>query len=232
MKFFKAIYAIAVLSLLSFSINAQDLSLGADFVNRYIWRGLEINDSPNIQPALSLGYKGLEVGLWGSYTLSNEVSETDEIDAYVGYTINSEAGDISLLLTDYYFPNAGVELSDFDGDGGAHTLEAALGFSPASFPISFLVAYNIHNDDGNNIYFELGYSATISDVEFGLFAAAAAGSEENPGYYGTEDFSFINIGLSASKSIKITEDFELPISSSFIVNPNADIAYLVFGFSL
>lgn len=232
MKIFKTLQSALLASFLMISINAQDISIGADFINRYIWRGLEINNAPNIQPGLSLSYKGLEAGFWASYTLSNEVSNTDEIDAFVGYTISSEAGDISLLLTDYYFPNAGVPLSDFDNGSGAHTLELTFGFTPAKFPISFLVGYNIYNDDGNNLYFELGYSATISDVDLSLFAGAAAGSEENPAYYGTDEFAVINIGLTASKSIKITDDFELPITSSLIVNPEADIAYMVFGFSL
>ena len=87
------------------------------------------------------------------------------------------------------------------------------------------------NDPGNNMYFEFGYPFTISEIDFGLVVGGTTGSEDNPGYYGSDEFALINVGISASKEVKITEDFSLPLSSSFIVNPKADIAYMVFGCS-
>ena len=36
-------------------------------------------------------------------------------------------------------------------------------------------------------------------------------------------------GVKATKSVKITEDYSLPVSVTFIVNPRAEISYLVFG---
>ncbi|MBK7629177.1 MAG: hypothetical protein IPJ23_00235 [Ignavibacteriales bacterium] len=52
---------------------AQDLSLtvSADLVSRYIWRGIDVNDAVNIQPNLSLAVGGFSAGFWGSYSLSN-----------------------------------------------------------------------------------------------------------------------------------------------------------------
>ena len=66
----------------------------------------------------------------------------------------------------------------------------------------------------------------------GFFIGAAVGSKENPAYYGTDKFNIINIGLKVSKQIKITEGFLLPVSCSYILNPQAEISYLVFVVSL
>ena len=54
--------------------------------------------------------KGLSLGAWSSYTLSNQTTNTDEIDLYLGYALETDAGEFSLLLTDYYYPNAGKNI--------------------------------------------------------------------------------------------------------------------------
>jgi hypothetical protein len=81
------------------------------------------------------------------------------------------------------------------------------------------------------MYFQIGYSTTVNEVVLDFFIGATPGSEENPYYYGAENFSVINVGINASKSLKITEDYSLPILVSFIVNPRVEIAHLVFGIS-
>lgn len=229
-------YAAVILAVFSITTTAQGISAsaGADLVSRYIWRGIEVNKVPNIQPAIAIGAGGLEVGLWGSYALSYEAGAafSSEIDLYASYGISTEAGDISLMVTDYYFPDAGIPLGWAEDGTGAHTIEAGVGFSGSDkFPLSISLFYNIYNDPGNNMYFEFAYPFTISEIDFGLTVGGTPGSEDNPGYYGTDEFALINVGISASKEVKITDDFSLPLSSSFIVNPKADIAYFVFGCS-
>jgi hypothetical protein len=39
------------------------------------------------------------------------------------------------------------------------------------------------------------------------------------------------MGINASKEIRITEDFSLPVFCSYILNPQAEISYLIFGIS-
>ena len=123
---------------------AQDegvaITTGVDFYNRYVWRGMDIANTPSLQPAMSLGYHGVEVGVWGAYTLSNEASESDEIDFWCSYTLPFKSGQsITLIATDYYFPNAGIRFfnfNDYDAvkddtipDPGAHLLELGLSFT-------------------------------------------------------------------------------------------------------
>lgn len=241
MKFnFKTLFAILFLCLAGFTL-AQDLSLtvGADVVSRYIWRGLNVNDAVNIQPALTLSVSGFSVGFWGSYSLSNDTSSNtfgQEVDTWLGYTYAFENGmSIGAIVTDYYFPNAGIKWGNFNNyddpaGPGAHTIETGLFLKgPNSFPLSLSGYILVYNNAGNNTYFQMDYPVTVADVPLNFFIGAAGGSEDDPGYYGTETFNVINVGVKATKSVKITENYSLPISVTFLINPRTEISYLVFG---
>ncbi len=226
---------------------AQSLSLdaNADLVSRYIWRGLNVNDQPNIQPAVTLSFSDFQLGLWGSYGLTHQnpsdqsYSFSQEIDTWLGYSYSFGSGlKIGAVITDYYYPNAGLKIGNFnnydDVNGpGAHTIEAGLNLNGSeSFPLSVSGYINVYNDAGHNIYVQADYEFNIQDAVLGFFIGAAGGSKENPDYYGTDKFNIINVGLKASKEIKITEDFSLPVSCSYILNPQAEISYLVFSVSI
>lgn len=223
-------------------ISAQEISVngGVDIVNRYNWRGLEVNDNPNLQPALSLSFSGFTLGFWGSYAISSandakaatELAD-EEIDLYLSYVFATNAGDFGVLLTDYYFPDLGIPLGFYHHQGGAHVLEMGLTYNgPESFPINIFAGYNFYNDPGKNTYFEVSYPFSLNGVDLSLFAGGTGGSKDNPIYYGTDKFALLRVGITGSKSISLSENFELPLSVSYIVNPNADIAQLIFGTGL
>ena len=222
---------------ISFAQNLN-ISVNADLVSRYIWRGINVNDAFNIQPALTLSVSGFSFGFWGSYSLSNNLDYNiygQELDTWLGYAFTFENGmSISAIVTDYYYPNAGIPWGNFDNfdspEGpGAHTIETGLLLKgPNAVPISLSGYIDVYNDAGNNTYFQVDYPVSVANVSINFFVGASAGSEENP-IYGTETFNIINIGVKASKSIKITEDYSLPVYSTFILNPRAEISYLVFG---
>ena len=77
----------------------------------------------------------------------------------------------------------------------------------------------------------MDYPVTVAEVPLNFFIGAAGGSKEDPGYYGTEQFNVTNIGVKATKSVKITEDYSLPVAVTFLINPRTEISYLVFGLS-
>jgi hypothetical protein len=220
---------------------AQDLNLdlGADIVSLYIWRGLNVNDAVNIQPSFTLNVSGFSAGFWGSYGLLDNETENpykQEIDTWINYTYEFSNGmSIGGIVTDYYFPSAGIPWGNFNNydnpdGGGAHTIEGGLSIEgPESFPVTLSGFINVYNDAGNNTYFQIDYSSTVAEIPLDFFIGAAGGSTENSGYYGTEKFNVINLGVGASKSIKVTEDYSIPISVTFIINPRAEVSYLVFG---
>lgn len=231
---------ISVLLLYPASLYSQQFSVtaGADLVSRYVWRGLDVNQAPNLQPSITLSAYGLSAGFWGSYSLDNYSNSTysQEIDTWLSYKYQFEDGPaISAILTDYYYPSAGIKWTNFnnfdDPTGpGAHTLETGLIFSSCDkFPIVLSAYMNVYNDAGNNIYFQIDYSLQAADTPLNFFIGAAAGSNENPGYYGTENFNIVNLGVKASRSIKITDDYSLPVSVTFALNPRVENSYLIFS---
>jgi len=214
---------------------AQSVSLGADFYNRYIWRGYDFGDSFSIQPDLSLSAGGFTIGTWASYSISSDGASANEHDLYASYSIGlPNSGSIDFAVTDYYFPNGtgtAGDWSNFDGDGdGAHFIElmgsVTLG---ESFPLTLAAAFMAHNDPDNSLYIEASIPFSVSDVELGATVGLVAGES---GFYGVEGAEVVNLGISASKDLQITESFALPLSAGYIINPSTDKSYLVFGFSL
>lgn len=211
---------------------AQDVSIGADVMSRYVWRGADFGNSPSIQPSLSFASGGFEIGTWGAYPISQSASSVEEHDLYIGYTAETESsGAFSFGFTDYYFPTGGAGFFDFEGDGGGHWFEPNVGYSgPSSFPISLYGAMLVHNDPDNSVYLEAGYPVYEGDdTEVSL---SVGGTPQESGFYGTDKAGILSMSLSASKGLKITDDFTLPLSASYIANPYHEVTYLVFGFSL
>ncbi len=235
----KIISLIFILSTLFISsISAQDLSFnaGADVVSRYIWRGLDFGKSPAIQPSLSASYSGFELGAWGSYTLNETASGADELDLYMSYSFNIKSVSLTAMITDYYFPNNGIRMGNYnnhddDAGPGAHTFEAGVSIGSEKFPLAFSAYYNFYNDAGNNVYLQLDCPFKVKEYDLNLFLGATPGSEDNPAYYGAKEFSVINIGIQASKSVKITNDFSLPVFVTYCLNPQMELSHLVFGVS-
>ncbi len=207
---------------------AQSFGLGADIVSRYIWRGTDFGESASIQPYLSFSTGSVEIGSWASYSVSADGANASEHDLYVSISL----GSFSIGFTDYYFPAPNAAgFFNFDSDGeGAHWIEPNIGFeAPGSFPISLYAAMMVHNDPDNSLYLEANLPLSVEGVDAGITAGMVAGES---GFYGTEGAALVNLGLSASKEIALSEDFSLPVSVAYIVNPAAERAFLVFGVNI
>lgn len=225
--------------------DTSNFSFGADLVSRYIWRGINLGgSSPHFQPSAeySFGHSGLAIGAWGSHSLSGATGA--EADIYLTYSFLDM---FSLGVTDYYFPKD----TQFGRDGyfnykkgtTRHTFEVTASFDGTeSFPVSVLFAMNVYGADGTDEngdpyfakYLELGYSKSLADMDLFLFLGAALDNPKEEagaaGWYGNSA-GIINLGIGLSKSVKITEDYSLPISTSVIFNPEAESLYLTFGLS-
>ncbi len=208
---------------------AQSFNLGSDLVSRYVWRGFDFGESLSIQPALTFSAGGLEIGTWASYAVAADGGGNNELDFWLGYTVEAaSAGSFTLGLTDYYFPAPGTEFFDFDDGEGSHTLEPFASYTgPASFPITLLGAINAYNDADHSVYLEASYPFKVDGVELGL----TAGLTPSAGAY-SDGFAFVNLGLSATKELKLNEAFSLPVSVAYILNPDTERSFLVFGLGI
>lgn len=215
------------------SLLAQSLSLGTDIVSRYVWRGADFGESASIQPSLSLAAKGFEVGTWASYSFSPDGADANEHDVWVSYTFTTgQHGSLTLGATDYYFPAPkGSDFFDFSDDGeGSHWIEPFVRYTgPASFPITLFGAAFFHNEPDHAMYLEAGFPLHVDGVVLGLTAGAVANQSA---FYGTDGFALINLGLSAAKEIVLTEQFTLPVSVAYILNPDQERSFLVIGFRI
>jgi hypothetical protein len=51
-------------------------------------------------------------------------------------------------------------------------------------------------------------------------------------FYGTDGFAITNLALKATKDIKVTNSFSIPVFAQVAANPCAQKAYFVFGFTV
>jgi hypothetical protein len=222
---------IITIVLLSSTTYFSQLKFGTDIYSRYIWRGLNLGgDSPSFQPGLSYSAYGFTVGFWGAYSFPGNGTTYSENDIYASYTLTTEnVGSFSLLYTDYYIPSLGIPFGFYQRSGGAHVLEGGLSYvGPEIFPVSLSSYYNIHCDPDNSVYLQVGYPFVISDASL---TVAAGFVPAKSAYYLTDKGTIINVIITASKSIALSDKFALPINVSYINNPKLDISYLAFGAS-
>ncbi len=211
-------------------VAGQSASIGADIVSRYVWRGTDFGESMSIQPALTFGFGGFEAGAWGSYSISASGADANENDLWASYTIQASNGaSVAFTVTDYYFPAPGAD--EGFSYTSAHTLELAVGVTgPASLPISLYGGVMARNDPDNSVYLEASLPVSaFAEVDVQLVAGMVAGASE---FYGTSGAAVVNLGVSASRPLEITDSFAPPATVSYIFNPDADRAFLVFGLSV
>jgi hypothetical protein len=196
---------------------AEGFKIGADLVSSFIWRGVEVDNSPNVQPALSYTFPGAGVtlGLWGSYGFIDHNdgigTRYQEIDTFLTVPI----GNASITLTNYYYPYLDGRTFDFSADG-PNTLEISLGYAYKN--LSLLGAVNIAGNDYDNAkYFEAGYKFYDKNG-YSAKVVAGAGDEIEYAPGKGNGFALVNTGISVSK-----ERF----TASYVYNPDTEKSYLV-----
>jgi hypothetical protein len=243
----KKTISVLFLSIFSFYyLNAQELLVGSDICNRYVWRGLDLGGkSPSIQPWMKFNFgnekNAFTIGAWGAFSVAGTSNE--ETDLYFSYTYSNL---ITATITDYFFPGLNTGSKDKYFEWGkedtGHILEGSIAFNGTDkIPFTLLFAVNLYGNDARrdngdifmSKYLEIGYKTKIKETDLNLFAGAALDNPEGTetAFYLNEKPGIINLGIKASRQIKITESFSLPVSCSFSANPALDKVYLVFGVS-
>jgi len=220
---------------LTTTATAQDeveATVSADVVNQYIWRGQDCGNV-SFQPTLGISYKGLSLSAWGSVGLS-EPADTKEFDLTLSYS----TGGFNIGITDYWFNNVDGRYFEYASHETAHVFEANIGydFGPVALQWYTNFAGNDYKWDNStkraySSYVELSAPFKLGGCDW----SAAIGAVPYKGFssYGAVDgFAVTNVSLKASKDIKITDSFSVPVFAQIAANPNQEKAYLVFGFTL
>ena len=231
----KILIITAILSAVAVTAKAQDTletTIGTDVVSQYVWRGQDLG-GVSVQPTLGLAYKGLSLSAWGSAGLSNP-ADTREFDLTLAYTI----GGFNIGVTDYWF-NAGLDPLNryfaYAADCTNHVFEANIGYD---FGFASLQWYtNFAGNDGLTPAEKRAYSSYVEvSVPFVLggvdWTAAAGAVPFATDFYGVEGFGVVNVALTASKDIRITDSFSIPVFAQVAANPYSKNAFFVFGITL
>ena len=123
----------------------------------------------------------------------------------------------------------------YDAHGTNHVFEATIGYD---FGLASLQWYtNIAGNDGLNKDGKRAYSSYVeANVPFKLatvdWTATAGAVPFATDFYGTTGFAVTNVALKATKEIKVTDSFSIPIFGQVIGNPCSQKAYLVLGITL
>ena len=230
----KKIACLAMMLVASATAFAQDeieTTVSADIVSQYIWRGQDLG-SVSLQPTLGVSYKGLSLTGWGSVGLT-EPADTKEFDLTLAYTI----GGLNIGVTDYWFDNIGPETRYFkyDAHGTNHVFEANIGYDFGFASIQLYTNF-AGNDgtkkDGKRAYSSYGEIAVPFKLAAVDWSATIGAVPYYTTSYGTTGFAVTNVALKATKDIKVTDSFSIPIFGQVVANPCAQKAYLVFGLTL
>ena len=230
-----ALFALGlVMSLATFAQDEVEATISGDIVSQYIWRGQDLGNAA-IQPTLGIAYKGLSLSAWGSYGIANS-DDTKELDLTLTYTICG----FNIGITDYWTNDGGdpdARYLKYEAHSTNHVFEANVGYD---FGFASLQWYtNFAGDDGLNkdgkraysSYFEAIVPFKLATVDWTATAGVVPYATD---YYNewTSGFSFTNVALKASKDIKITDTFSVPIFAELSANPRTQKAYLVLGLTL
>jgi hypothetical protein len=182
------------------------LSFDATFVNKYIWRGQNLNNNASLQPGLAFTYKNLTVSSWSQFShtgfgdsgvAGNHWTEHDFTVDY-GFAL-SEKISVNVGWINYAFPN----LTE-----GRYTNEIYGGISADTIlQPSFSIYVDPHQGDG--IYYNLGIGHGLDlGKGFGLGFSASAGL--NQGQW---------IDITTVSDVVLGVSLDVPVSDNVTLSP-------------
>lgn len=222
------------MSIVTLAQEAIEATISGDVVSHYVWRGQDLGGA-SLQPTLGIGYKGLSLTAWSSVGITN-AADNKELDVTLAYTI----GGLNIGITDYWNNDATgndptARYFRYDAHSTNHVLEANIGYD---FGIASVQWFT--NFAGNDYKADNGKRAYSSYVEVAVpFRLATVNWTATAGVvpyacdtYETSGFAVTNLSVKATKDIKVTDTFAIPVFGEVIANPCSQKAYMVFGITL
>ena len=238
----KIFFAIAIFSLTAKAGEEEkcDFSVGADIVSTYVWRG-SYQAGTSIQPAMEFTVGGFSAGAWGSVDIAGFGYK--EVDLMASYSFqNFTAG-----LTNYWVGGEGnYNYFDFSNTT-IHLLEINFLYSFDCFPLTLgwntiIAGDEMYTKYENNrklkkafpTYLEATYAFQMKEVH--LDVALGVSPWKSSTMYNRFDeggrndgFSVINLAMTASKKIKITDRYSLTFFGQLVLNPSKEDVFFVCG---
>lgn len=213
--------------------NKVKIAAGADLVSTYYWRGAKLGGF-SAQPSLTASLGDFSLNAWGSVGLEKE--DTQELDLTAAYSYHG----FHVGVTDYFFNPYQSNVYYFDygahSDKSTHVFEGNVGYDFGHVGINWFTNFagqdyykKSNGKRAYSTYVELYAPFTVGGIDL----RAELGITPWDGAYtvSTDKFAVVNIGLSAQKRLHINDKFEIPVFVKLAANPEADKAYIIFGFN-
>ncbi len=178
---------------------APGVSVETAVLNRYLWRGATLTDGWVVQPGVTLGLGGLELGAWGNLDLddvNDRRHDLGEIDYSATYTVGVALVELSAGALRYTYPQ-----HDFDA-----TTELFVGGTvgvPAS--PSLAIYRDVDQGDGTYLLLGAGHAVPVGAAAIDLAASVGWGDRRhNACNYGADAAGPADAALTLSMDIAVT----------------------------
>jgi hypothetical protein len=231
---------------IAFSVNAQEqeskFSATASFrvMSKYMFRGVEMTKDPNIVGDAYIGYKGWTLGVWATTNFSGTFYEPD---IYISYAPKN------FVFTLYDFDmGQGKDYFNFDNKKTTHLDELSVKYTVSEkVPLSLTIGTVIYGADKKIDHYDSSGQAVFKDANnFSTYVEAVypfmvkeiaiiptIGFTTHESYsYGSKGFSFINVGVTFEKRIRVSDKLSIPVGYSFIYNHSQKQAYSVMSIGI
>jgi uncharacterized protein (TIGR02001 family) len=210
----------SLLSLLPLAAAAADVTLQADVLSAYVWRGQVYNDEPVVQPSLTAETDfGLSFNVWGNYNTTDRFSpETDkefsEVDFNVAYSRTVSFLTLGIGYYEYlYMHQVGFDeaQSNVVPVAGTREVYASVGLEDVILAPTLTVYYDFDEVDG--FYGNIGISHSLdltTELELDLSASVgAADAEYNQVYFGVDEDALNDGNVKLGLCYTLTPSFKV-----------------------
>lgn len=237
----KKIALLVLAGVVTSSISAQEkkgveFNVSGDFVSSYVWRGMYQTNAA-VQPTLGVGIGGLSLTAWGSTDFTGDAKE---IDLTLAYSFHN----FTISVADLWWPGQGSKkYFHFESDETDHHFEAGLSYTLPCQKLPLSISWYTMfagqdkkiNDRGEikqnySSYAELNYPFEVKGIA--LNATLGCVPYQSEAQYGVSGFAITNVALKATKEVKLSSAFSLPLFAQVIFNPAREDAHLVLGFTI
>ncbi|PLX22731.1 MAG: hypothetical protein C0599_05745 [Salinivirgaceae bacterium] len=204
--------------------------LGFDFVSRYLWRGMMVNTSPNLQPYLGFEYKGISIGAWGSYATDGQFAE---VDLYLSYAYDQ----FTFTINDYYTEDENdfgrFDNFNYKNNVTNHALELMVDYDfGEKLPLTLTAATIFYGNDkktnGDNYFstwLQANYTLKLNEYNLDVFL----GGTPAKSIYNTQEGNMAEIGVKLSRIIDLSDKFSMPMSVALVTNPADENIFMVLS---
>lgn len=232
---------IILLALLFFPMlvfaQSSNFSLGVQLQTKYMWRGMEMQTedaAPTLFPSITYSHdSGISAYAMGGYSINGKYGE---VDLGVSYT----KGCFTIGLADYYYPavsDAQDQYFNFKSSETGHWFEGYVIVAPESLPLILTLSNffagadkKADGDQAYSTYAEIGTWHNFSDTDQIALNVGAAFNESCYNGY-AHGLGICNIEGKYTHNVQFKNEWTLPLSVSYIINPVFEKSYVNFSVS-